>query len=131
MQHVWLGAAAQREHVSLQVEAVFVLLALRQLTDSWLVFGVIEQAWDGDGTGLIVSERLVNCPPQLAPPLVKGLFDEISAAAKAKVRLVRHADSQHRSMCQRQSHVPETTFSASPLVAPTDSVQVLVRHSKT
>ena len=43
------------------------------------------QAWDGEGTGLIVSERLVNCPPQLAPPLVKGLFDEISAAAKAKV----------------------------------------------
>ena len=44
------------------------------------------QAWDSEGTGLIVSERLVNCPPQLAPPLVKGLFDEISTAAKSEVR---------------------------------------------
>ena len=45
----------------------------------------LSQAWDGASTGLVVSERLVNCPPQLAPPLVKALFDEISAAAKSKV----------------------------------------------
>ena len=42
----------------------------------------MSQAWDGAGTGLIVSERLVNCPPQLAPPLVRALFSEISTAAK-------------------------------------------------
>jgi hypothetical protein len=45
----------------------------------------VSQAWDGAGTGLVVSERLVNCPPQLAPPLVKALFDELSAAATLKV----------------------------------------------
>ena len=82
-------------------------------------FRFIEQAWDGEGTGLIVSERLVNCPPQLAPPLVKGLFDEISTAAKAKVRLFWHANSQrsrHRSMCQRGSHSHGTTYGARPLI---------------
>ena len=32
--------------------------------------------WDQAGTGLIVSERLINCPPQLASPLQHALFDE-------------------------------------------------------
>ncbi len=64
------------------------------------------QAWDGEGTGLIVSERLVNCPPQLAPPLVKGLFEEISAAATAKVRLFRHANGCHSiAVCNGASFV--------------------------
>ena len=34
------------------------------------------QAWDQPGTGLIISERLINCPPQLASPLQHALFDE-------------------------------------------------------
>ena len=38
------------------------------------------QAWDAAHTGLLVSERLVNCPPQLAPPLNQALFDEIEWA---------------------------------------------------
>ena len=34
------------------------------------------QAWEAEGTALIVSERLLNCPPQLAPPLHQALFEE-------------------------------------------------------
>ena len=34
------------------------------------------QAWEADGTALVVSERLLNCPPQLAPPLQQALFEE-------------------------------------------------------
>lgn len=40
------------------------------------------QAWETPGTGLLVSERLVNCPPQLAPPLMRALFDEIQWATQ-------------------------------------------------
>ncbi|DBA84963.1 TPA: hypothetical protein ACH3X2_005704 [Trebouxia sp. C0005] len=39
-----------------------------------------QQAWDDAHTGLLLSERLVNCPPQLAPPLNQALFDEITWA---------------------------------------------------
>ena len=34
------------------------------------------QAWEQEGTALVVSERLLNCPPQLVPPLHQALFDE-------------------------------------------------------
>jgi len=40
------------------------------------------QAWGADSTGLLVSERLVNSPPQLAPPLQQALFDEIAWATE-------------------------------------------------
>ena len=40
------------------------------------------QAWDASGTGLLVSERLINCPPQLAPPLQQALFDEVAWATE-------------------------------------------------
>ena len=40
------------------------------------------QAWDASGTGLLVSERLMNCPPQLAPPLQQALFDEVAWATE-------------------------------------------------
>lgn len=40
------------------------------------------QAWAAPGTGLLISERLINCPPQLAPPLQQNLFEEIKAAAE-------------------------------------------------
>eukprot|EP00882_Tetradesmus_deserticola_P020570 GHRQ01022224.1.p1 GENE.GHRQ01022224.1~~GHRQ01022224.1.p1 ORF type:complete len:254 (+),score=93.39 GHRQ01022224.1:84-845(+) len=42
----------------------------------------VAKAWDAAGTGLIINERLVNCPPQLAPPLVQALFDEVGWAAE-------------------------------------------------
>eukprot|EP00879_Flechtneria_rotunda_P000963 GHRR01001096.1.p1 GENE.GHRR01001096.1~~GHRR01001096.1.p1 ORF type:complete len:345 (+),score=133.81 GHRR01001096.1:233-1267(+) len=44
--------------------------------------GQISKAWDSQGTGLIINERLINSPPQLAPPLVQALFDEICWAAE-------------------------------------------------
>ncbi|KXZ44657.1 hypothetical protein GPECTOR_64g151 [Gonium pectorale] len=39
------------------------------------------KAFAGPGTGLLVSERLINCPPQLAPPLMQMLMEEIEGAA--------------------------------------------------
>ncbi|GAB4823115.1 hypothetical protein N2152v2_010161 [Parachlorella kessleri] len=42
----------------------------------------LQKAWSALGTGLVVSERLINCPPQLAPPLQQNLFEEIQAAAR-------------------------------------------------
>ena len=40
------------------------------------------QAWGSSGTGLLVSERLINCPPQVAAPLQQALFDEIQWATE-------------------------------------------------
>eukprot|EP00775_Hariotina_reticulata_P001502 gene1502-1840_t len=42
----------------------------------------ISKAWDSPTTGLIINERLINSPPQLAPPLVQALFDEIGWATE-------------------------------------------------
>ena len=42
------------------------------------------QAWDAPGTALLVNERMINVPPQVAPPLVQGVFDDLGAAAKDK-----------------------------------------------
>ncbi len=39
-------------------------------------YGCGAQAWGQEGTALVVSERLLNCPPQLAPPLHQALFEE-------------------------------------------------------
>jgi len=39
------------------------------------------QAWAAPGTGLVVNERLVNCPPELAEPLQTSLFEEMEEAA--------------------------------------------------
>lgn len=47
------------------------------------------QAWAAPGTGLLISERLINCPPQLAPPLQQNLFEEIKAAAEEEDTEVR------------------------------------------
>jgi hypothetical protein len=40
------------------------------------------QAWAAEGTALLINERLINSPPQLAPPLVQALFDEIQWATE-------------------------------------------------
>ncbi|GIL56481.1 hypothetical protein Vafri_11840, partial [Volvox africanus] len=42
----------------------------------------LSKALSGPGTGLLVSERLINCPPQLAPPLMQMLMEEVDGAAK-------------------------------------------------
>ncbi|WIA22012.1 hypothetical protein OEZ85_004365 [Tetradesmus obliquus] len=49
----------------------------------------LAKAWDAPGTGLIINERLVNCPPQLAPPLVQALFDEVGWATEDEPQDVR------------------------------------------
>lgn len=36
--------------------------------------------------GLLVSQRVVNLPPQLFPPLYDALFDEVSWATEDEVR---------------------------------------------
>ena len=36
--------------------------------------------------GLLVSQRVVNLPPQLLPPLYDALFDEVSCATEDDVR---------------------------------------------
>ena len=47
------------------------------------------QAWKAKGTGLIISERVYNCPPQLAPPLQQALHDEIDWATEDEPDKVR------------------------------------------
>lgn len=53
------------------------------------------QAWNNDKTGLLLSERLVNCPPQLAPPLNQALFDEISWAVEDEPTQVHFTSYQN------------------------------------
>jgi BCCIP len=40
------------------------------------------QALRDAGSGLLLNQRLVNAPPQVAPPLMQALFDEISWAVE-------------------------------------------------
>ncbi|EFN59420.1 hypothetical protein CHLNCDRAFT_49975 [Chlorella variabilis] len=42
----------------------------------------LEKAWAAAGTGLVVNERLVNSPPELAEPLQGSLFGEVEEAAQ-------------------------------------------------
>ncbi|PRW58681.1 p21-carboxy-terminal region-binding [Chlorella sorokiniana] len=42
----------------------------------------LEQAWAAPGTGLVINERLVNCPPELAEPLQESLYGEVAEAAE-------------------------------------------------
>lgn len=42
----------------------------------------LQRAWDAKDTGLIINERLINCPPKLAPPMMQSLVTEIEAAAE-------------------------------------------------
>lgn len=37
-------------------------------------------ALEDPGTGLLLNERVINCPPQIGPPVMKALFDEIEWA---------------------------------------------------
>jgi len=41
-----------------------------------------EAAWDAPRAALLLNERLVNCPPQIAPPLVQYLFEEVERARR-------------------------------------------------
>ncbi len=44
----------------------------------------MQEAFDQEGTGLLVNERLINSPPKLAPPLMQFLFDEVRKAGEDK-----------------------------------------------
>jgi hypothetical protein len=48
----------------------------------------LEELWSKHSkeVGLLLSERLVNIPIELAPPLYQGLFDEIFWATEDEVR---------------------------------------------
>lgn len=51
------------------------------INDLRLLLG--EQAHE---VGLLVSQRVVNLPPQLLPPMYDALFDEVSWATEDEVR---------------------------------------------
>ena len=46
----------------------------------------LEAAWGAPGAALLISERLLNCPPQLAPPLMESLFEEVAEVVKEKIK---------------------------------------------
>ncbi len=48
----------------------------------------LEELWSKHSkeVGLLLSERLVNIPIELAPPLYQGLFDEVFWATEDEVR---------------------------------------------
>lgn len=41
------------------------------------------QAFDAQGTGLILNDRFINSPPKLSPPLLMFLLDSIKARAES------------------------------------------------
>lgn len=57
------------------------------------------QALQDPGTGLLVNERLVNAPPQVAPPLMQALFDEISWAVEDEPTQACTADDHGMTGC--------------------------------
>lgn len=55
------------------------------------------QALDSPTTGLLVSERLINCPPQLAPPLLQFLLEVGTAVTNTDTG--PHADAYFGRQC--------------------------------
>lgn len=41
---------------------------------------------ENEKVGLLLNERMVNIPPQISPPLHKGLFEELASARQKTVR---------------------------------------------
>lgn len=90
-------AAYLTEHCSssklkLQLNAVGIICMARNrcadCTKTCIQFGSLlsmsntVQALRDAGSGLLLNQRLVNAPPQVAPPLMQALFDEISWAVE-------------------------------------------------
>eukprot|EP00891_Asterochloris_glomerata_P007875 jgi/Astpho2/7875/e_gw1.00117.159.1_t len=75
----------------------------------------LQQAWAAPGTGLVVSERLINCPPQLSPPLQQALYDEIQWATEdqpTQARLKSYSFKfSHFLVVSRCFHVPAASSS--------------------
>ncbi|GAX79701.1 hypothetical protein CEUSTIGMA_g7142.t1 [Chlamydomonas eustigma] len=53
----------------------------------------ISEALSQSGTALLVNERLINCPPKLAPPLMQFLFEEIREVCEDEERSKQERDS--------------------------------------
>ena len=53
-------------------------------SDAAKIESVLEE--EASNTALLVSERLINIPEELAPPLYKGLFEEIMWATEDEVK---------------------------------------------
>lgn len=50
---------------------------------------LLEDLWDKQAheTALLISERLINVPLELAPPLYQGLFEEVAWATEDEVKV--------------------------------------------
>jgi protein BCP1 len=48
----------------------------------------VDAAWDDPGAALLISERLLNSPPQLAPPLMESLMADVEAAGHAVTQYI-------------------------------------------
>lgn len=75
-----LSVLAPAKHRSLQCWSQITDFITTSCSDRLLVHN-LATALRQDSTALIVSERLINCPPQLAPPFVKVFFEEVTSLA--------------------------------------------------
>ncbi|GMP59240.1 hypothetical protein CsSME_00022605 [Camellia sinensis var. sinensis] len=95
-----LNLRRYKDHICIKELKEFLLQVCKEkdlLDNLKLVFG--EQA---QTVGLLVSQRVVNLPPQLLPPLYDALFDEVSWATEDEVRCeycVRWMRSIDNSLC--------------------------------
>ncbi len=63
------------------------------------------QVLEDAGTGLILNERVVNSPPQIAPPLMQALFDEIGWAVEDQPTKVETASPNAHCIPSRDADV--------------------------
>lgn len=56
------------------------------------------QVWQAAGTGLMLTERLANTPPQLAPPLIQSVCEEIHWAIEDEPTQAGAVPFPHASM---------------------------------
>uniref|UniRef100_I1KRT3 Protein BCCIP homolog n=1 Tax=Glycine max TaxID=3847 RepID=I1KRT3_SOYBN len=82
-----------REHKCIATVKDFLLHKVRQekSVHDQLKLLLGEQAHD---VGLLVSQRMVNLPPQLLPPLYDALFDEVSWATEDELKNVEQKRKQ-------------------------------------
>uniref|UniRef100_A0A7N0ZW61 Protein BCCIP homolog n=1 Tax=Kalanchoe fedtschenkoi TaxID=63787 RepID=A0A7N0ZW61_KALFE len=75
-----LNLERYKDHKSMKEVKDYLLDVCRKPDIVKKLNGLIYQ--QAHGVGLLVSQRVVNLPPQLLPPLYNGLFDEISWATE-------------------------------------------------
>ena len=72
-------------------------------------------AWSSAGAAVLISERLLNCPPQLAPPLMESLFAETEEMEKNGAKEI----SQYIFMTR--AYADPTTAGAAAAAGPSTS----------